>query len=175
MLKPDERPERLRRSLSLARNDYVEHIKFGNQARDELPPDLLHPDADEQMLRLRRRRSEVEAVLEGLGGPYDINLTNEVVPKAVEVIRDERVRAQALLQWRWMSGAVHALVWHHYGQQGTSVSDLDEERIGRIEIRGDVGRLVMAYFSGFHLTVAGWELFAVRSGIPELIPPSTDT
>lgn len=127
------------------------------------------------MLRLDRRRSGVEALLGGLGGPYNINLTNEVVPRAAEVLGDERLRSQVLLQWRSMSGAVHALMWHHFGQQGTSVSDLDEDRIGRIAIAGDVGRLVMVYFSAFHMAAAGWQLFALRSGIPELIPRSTDT
>lgn len=171
MLEPVERRERRRRWLSVAYDDYSEHLKYGNQALADLSKESLHPEAAGQLARLEIRRDEVAALLAELGGRYRINLTNEVVPAALAVaVPDERLRAEMLLQWRSMSGAVHALMWHHFGQQGTTVSDLDDQHIGRVAIGGDVGRLIMSYFTAFHVARAGWSLVAQRSGVPSLAP-----
>lgn len=167
MLKPDDHEERLRRSLSLALEDYTRHLQYGEQVLRS--PELAQPTAAEEMARLRGRRAEAEALLETLGGRCSTNLSDSIIPAAVEVLGDE-LRPQVELQWRTMSGAVHALMWHHFGYKGTSARDVNEDRIGHITVGGDVERLVMEYFSGFQLAVAGWRLFAVRSGIPQLMP-----
>ena len=63
-----------------------------------------------------------------------------------------------------MSGAAHSLVWHYFGNEGTKATDLDACGVGQINVAGDVGRLVMDYFSAYHVVTAGWRLLAKRCG-----------
>lgn len=163
MLQPDEREERLRRSLSLAVEDYKRHIQFGRDVKELFPDALITPTADEQLDRLELRRSQVMSLLGNLGGLLEVSLTDDVIPSALEyAVPDASQRAQMLVRWRSMSGAAHALAWHYFGYDGTSASDLDAGGVGRIAIGGDIGRLTMDYFPPFHVASAGWRLFEER-------------
>lgn len=168
LLRPDDRKERLRRSLSVVRYDYVQHLKFGRYVQREFPAGSVHAWADEQMMRLDGRLDSIDELLAELDGACPINITDVVLPAAVEVIADTSLRPQIIGRWQQMSGSVHGLMWQHFGHDGTSVTDIDDDQIGLVLIGGDVGQLVMDYFSVFHLARAGWDLLASRSGNPSL-------
>lgn len=170
MLAPDDRVERARRSLSLVYEDYDRHIQFGKDALTMLQPQNLRPSGAEDLERVALRRSQVKALLAGVGGRVSINLSDVIIPAALErAIPDAGQRAQMALRWRTMSAASHALVWHHFGNEGTSHSELDAAGIGHIEVKGDIGTLIMDYFTAYHVATTGWELLAARSGRPELV------
>jgi hypothetical protein len=164
MLEPDLRRERLRRSLSLALEDYKQHIKYGKEARQNLAPESLTPSADEQLERLELRRSQVLDLLANVGGPCAVNLSDDVIPTAFEVaVPNAAQRAAMTIRWRSMSGAAHALVWHYFGNDGTTATTLDAGGVGQIAVAGDLGRLVMDYFPAYHVATGGWRLLARRS------------
>jgi hypothetical protein len=168
VLEPDDRSLRLRRSLSLALEDYDRHLQYGIDVKSLLPPERIRPGADEQLDRLQLRRSQVLALLDEVGGVAAVNLTNDVLPTAVKVaVPDEgdQLRADLVLRWRAMSGAAHALLWHYFGYEGTSASEVDEGGVGTIEVAGDIPRLAMDYFTGYRVAVAGWRLLEVRSRV----------
>jgi hypothetical protein len=168
MLIPDEPEERLRRSLSLAVEDYKRHIQFGAAVKEHFLPGLVAPTADEQLDRLELRRSQVMSLLADVGGLLEVNLTDDVIPSALEyAVPNPPQRAQMLVRWRSMSGAAHALAWHYFGYDGTSATDLDPGGVGRIAIGGDIGRLAMDYFPPFHVAAAGWRLLDERCRVPE--------
>ncbi len=168
MLEPEGRNERLRRSLSLAAEDYKRHLQYGRDVKELLPPDQVHPAADEQIDRLGLRRTQVLVLLDDLGGQVEVNLSDDVIPVALAAaVPDAAQRGQMTIGWRSMSGAAHALAWHYFGHAGTSASELDEGGVGRISIAGDVGRLVMDYFPAYHVATAGWRLLNERCFVPE--------
>lgn len=163
-LVPDEREERLRRSLSVVHEDYNQHIKFGEQLLGIGAPDDIQDTAAEQLARLRLRREEADQLLSSLGGRLPINLTDVVIPAAVDAAPfTAQQRTMVRMQWRSMSGAAHSLIWQHFGTPGTTAADLDSSGVGRVEVGGDVQSLAMAYFSGYHLARAGWSLYERRS------------
>lgn len=167
VLRPDEQRERLRRSLSVAVEDYKRHIQFGIDVNKLFPPELVAPTAAEQLDRLELRRSQVMMLLADVGGLLEVNLTDDVIPSALEyAVPDASQRAQMLVRWRAMSGAAHALTWHFFGYDGTSATDLDPGGVGRVAIGGDIGRLTMDYFPPFHVAAAGWRLLEERSRQP---------
>lgn len=166
MLEPDSQAVRLRRSLSLALEDYHRHVQFGTDVMRLLPPEQLRPGADEQLDRLELRRSQVLSLLDDLGGPVTVNLTDDVIPAALEyAVPGPAQRAQMVVRWRCMSGAAHALGWHFFGYDSTEAFDVDEGGVGRVEASGDVGRLAMDYFPPYHVAVAGWRLLHERAGL----------
>lgn len=168
MLEPDERSERLRRSLSLAVEDYKRHLQYGRDVKGLLPPEQVTPIADEQLDRLELRRSQVLSLLDDVGGVRDVNLSDDVIPSALKVaVPDAPQRGPMTLRWRSMSGAAHALAWHYFGNDGTSATGLDDGGVGRISFAGDVGRLVMDYFPAYHVAKAGWRLLDKRCRVPE--------
>lgn len=168
ILRPEEPEERLRRSLSLAVEDYKRHIQFGAEVKEHFPPDLVAPTADEQLDRLELRRSQVMSLLDDVGGLIEVNLTDDVIPSALEyAVPQASQRAQMFVRWRSMSGAAHALFWHYFGYDGTSATDLDPGGVGRIAIGGDMGRLAMDYFPPFHVAAAGWHLVDERCRVSE--------
>lgn len=168
MLTPEERSQRLRRSLSLAVEDYKRHIQFGGDVKELFPPELIAPTGDEQLDRLELRRSQVLSLLENIGGLLEVNLTDDVIPSALEVaVPDASQRAQMMVRWRSMSGAAHALAWHYFGYDGTTATDVDAGGVGRIAVGGDVGRLAMDYFTAYHVATAGWRLLDERFCVRE--------
>jgi hypothetical protein len=168
ILRPDDRRERLRRALSLARHDYVQHQKFGRYVTESFPAEQTHRSAREQMSRLKMRVEQVDALLADLGGAYRIDMTNVVLRDAVDVFADPAVRAQVRGRWQQVSGSVHGLAWQHFGQEGTEVAELSADGIGLVTIGGDIAQLAVDYFCVFHLASAAWKLFARRAGQPSL-------
>jgi hypothetical protein len=167
MLEPDDRDVRLRRALSLAVEDYKRHIQFGRDITGMLAPEDIAPTADEQLDRLELRRSQVLSLLDNVGGRAEVNLTDDVIPTALEyTIPDDSQRAQMLVRWRAMSGAAHALTWHYFGYDSTTASDVDAGGVGRVAVGGDIGRLAMDYFPPFHVATAGWRLLEQRCSLP---------
>jgi hypothetical protein len=169
MLAPDDAVERHRRMLTFALEDYRNHIAFGTQVSQTFHVDDIHPEAGEQMNRLRQRSDEVRALLGPLGGPLRWSLTDIIIPAAMrETSADQRQRAQFESRWRVMSGAAHGFIWPHFGATGTTVSDVDATGVGLATIGGSIDTLAIDYFTAFHVTSRGWTLFARRSGWPEL-------
>lgn len=163
LLQPVDCNERLRRSLSLAVEDYKRHIQFGNDVTERLPPELVLPTATEQLDRPHLRRSQVMSLLDSVGGLAEVNLTDDVIPTALEfAIPDGVQRTQMLVRWRAMSGAAHALAWHYFGYDSTTATDVDPGGVGRVAVGGDIGRLALDYFPPFHVATAGWRLFDQR-------------
>lgn len=79
MLAPDDAVERHRRMLTFALEDYRNHIAFGTQVSQTFHVDDIHPEAGEQMNRLRQRSDEVRELLGPLGGPLRWNLTDIII------------------------------------------------------------------------------------------------
>src|SRR5690606_9251686 len=103
--------------------------------------------ADEQLDRLELRRSQVRSLLDDVGGAVAVNLTDDVIPAALEyAVPNPAQRGQMVVRWRAMSGAAHALTWHFYGYDSTEASDVDEGGVGRLDVGGDIERLAMDYF-----------------------------
>lgn len=126
MLSPEQADERHRRMLTFALEDYRNHIAFGDQVSRTFHIEDIHPMADDQMSRLRQRSDEVRALLDPLGGPIGWNMTDTIIPAAMdETTTDARQRAQLESRWRVMSGAAHGFVWPHFGAPGTTVSNVD--------------------------------------------------
>ena len=171
MLLSDDPEVRRRRSLSMVLDDYSEHIKFARQVLESFDPRDITSSAEGQLSRLQGRKRQVQDLLEPLGGEISINMNDDVIPKAVaEVWPSTRARAQVVSRWRAMSGASHALMWHYFGNAGTTVGETDPAGIGHITVAGDPERLLIDYFTGYHLTYHGWQLFARRAGRPDLNP-----
>lgn len=171
MLAPDDANERRRRMLTFALEDYRNHLAFGAQVSRTrtFHIDDIHQTADEQMGRMRQRSDEIRAVLSPLGGPISWNLTDVIIPAAMQAtVPEQRQRAQLESRWRVMSGAAHGFIWPHFGAAGTTISDLGPEGIGLATITGSVETLAIDYFTAFHVASRGWALFAMRSGLPEL-------
>jgi hypothetical protein len=113
-------------------------------------------------------------LLDNVGGMRDVNLTDEVIPSALEVaVPDASLREQMAMRWRGMSGAAHALTWHFFGYDGTSASEVDAGGVGRVAVKGDVGRLTMDYFTAYHVARAGWRLLDRRSRVEPDEPPKS--
>jgi hypothetical protein len=166
MLEPDDRSERVRRWLSLAIEDFNRHIQYGNDVRELLPPDQIKPNADEDITRLELRQGQLLSLLEDLGGVYKINLTDVVIPAALQyAVPDDEAQGQMILGWRSMSGAAHALAWHFFGNAGTSAAEVDALGIGEITVGGDVERLLMDYFTAYRVALAGWDLLDKRCAV----------
>ncbi len=105
ILLPDERHERLRRSLSLAVEDYDRHIQHAKDVLEHYPPDQIASTADEQIDRLELRRGQVLSLLDEVGGRCSINLTETVIPAAFEyTVPSIALRGQMTPRWRSMSG-----------------------------------------------------------------------
>ncbi|MGE3689379.1 MAG: hypothetical protein AB7J47_23805 [Acidimicrobiia bacterium] len=169
MLEPDDATNRRRRMLTFALEDYRNHIAFGSESARTFHPDDIHPQADQQLGRLQQRSNEVRALLDQLGGPIGWNLTDIVIPAAVDqTTADERQRAQFKSRWRVTSGAAHGFIWSHFGAAGTAFSDLDPSGIGLVTIGGSVQGLAVDYFTAYHVTARAWALFAKRAGWPAL-------
>lgn len=170
MLAGADQTTRLQRALSLAVEDYRNHITFGNATLAASDYIELHATADDQLARLVRRRSEVTAILDELGGKVSTNMTNDVLPAALAATPgNEEFRAQAELRWRSMSGAAHSLIWQHFGQPGTTSEESDVDGISRVIVGGDIESLVMDYFTAFRVAAAGWNLLAERADRPDLV------
>ena len=171
MLEPDSQAVRLRRSLSLALEDYHRHAQFGADVMRLLPPEQIRPVADEQLDRLELRRSQVRSLLDDVGGAVAVNLTDDVIPAALEyAVPNPAQRGQMVVRWRAMSGAAHALTWHFYGYDSTEASDVDEGGVGRLDVGGDIERLAMDYFPPYHVAAAGWRLLHERAGLGQPSP-----
>jgi hypothetical protein len=169
MLVPDGHDERMRRSASLAREDYRHHINYAEFAINHAETLELHPLADQQLEGLRLRLDEVTALAVKHGGAIRINITDDVLPIAVTATTNQReAQDEMQLRWRAMSGSAHSLLWPHFGHDGTSVGAADERGVGQVVVRGDVARLAMDFFSAYHVAQRGWDLFAQRAGRPEL-------
>lgn len=169
MLESDDAEDRRRRMLTFALEDYRNHIAFGRESARTFHPNDLRPEADEQLDRLQQRSNGVRALLDQLGGPIGWNLTDNIIPAAVDqTTADERQRAQFKSRWRVMSGAAHGFIWSHFGAAGTAVSDLDPSGVGLVTIGGSVQTLAIDYFTAYHVTARAWALFAQRTGWPAL-------
>lgn len=165
MLEPDQASERQRRMLTFALEDYRNHIAFGDQVSRTFHIEDIHPNADEQLSRLRQRSNEVRELLDQRGGPVGWNMTDTIIPAAVnETTTGSRQRSHFESRWRVMSGAAHGFVWPHFGAPGTTVSNVDPAGVGLVTAGGSVGTLAIDYFTAFHVTARGWALFAERSG-----------
>lgn len=165
MLAPDQASERQRRMLTFALEDYRNHIAFGDKVSRTFHIEDIHPKADDQLSRLRQRSDEVRELLDPLGGPVGWNMTDTIIPAAInETTPDSRQQAQFESRWRVMSGAAHGFVWPHFGAPGTTVSNVDPVGVGLVTVGGSIGTLAIDYFIAFHVTARGWALFAERSG-----------
>ncbi len=166
ILAPVEHPERLRRSLSVAREDYHWHIRFGEYVLSKDNVAEPTPMAPEQLDRLRLRHQQVSAMLDNLGGAIKINISDTLLPAALEATSsDPEFRAQVMMRWRSMSASAHSLLWEQFGHTGTSIHDTDSDGIGLVVVGGDVARLAMDYFSAFQVASTGWRLLAKRTGL----------
>lgn len=169
MLAPDDHAERMRRSLSIVREDYRHHRNFGEFAATADTVEK-NPTADEQMARLRDRFDAVTTLADQYGGATRIVVATDVLPAAVEATTSEKAfREHVQLRWRQMAGSAHSLLWPHYGHAGTRSHSVDPSGIGYNVDGGDVERLGMDYFSAYHVAACGWRLFAQRAGRSDLI------
>lgn len=169
-LVPDPHEERMRRSASLAREDYRHHISYAQFAINGATAVELHSLADQELEHLSVRFGEVSTLAAKYGGAIRINITDDVLPAAVKATSIEvEFQDQVQLRWRAMSGSAHSLLWPQFGQSGTAVGAADERGVGQVVVRGDVERLGVDYFSAYHVAVQGWSLFARRAGRPDLI------
>lgn len=172
LLSGDDHDTRLRRALSLALEDYRQHINAGDATIASGEHVQLNPKAVQELERLRRRRNEIGLVLAELGGPLKINLTDDVLPAAIMATPgDDEFHAGALLRWRSMSGAAHSLMWHHFGAAGTTAEDRDADGVSRVVAGGDIGSLVIDYFTAFRVAHAGWRMLAEQGNRPDLLGP----
>lgn len=106
-------------------------------------------------------------LLDNVGGRLKINLTDNVIPCALEyAVPNPSQRGQMTPGWRSMSGAAHALVWHYSGPDGLTAADPDEGGVGLISVEGKVQRLVADYFTAYHVAAAGWRLLQQRCRPP---------
>ena len=108
-------------------------------------------------------------MLAPLGGPISWNLTDIIIPAAMqETVPDPRQRAQLESRWRVMSGAAHGFIWPHFGAAGTTIADVNPEGVGLTTVAGSVETLAIDYFTAFHVATRAWALFAERAGWPGL-------
>lgn len=168
MLAPDDHAERMRRSLSIVREDYRHHRNFGEfaAAADTVE---MNQSASKQMARLCDRFDAVTALADKYGGATRIVMATDVLPAAVEATTGEQAfRDQVQLRWRQMAGSAHSLLWPHYGHAGTHSHSVDSSGIGYNVDGGDIERLGMDYFIAYHVAVRGWRLFAQRANRSDL-------
>lgn len=168
MLAPDNHAERMRRSLSIVREDYRHHRNFGEfvATAETVEKNIT---AHEQMTRLRDRFDAVTALADQYGGATRIVMATDVLPAAVEATTSEKAfREHAQLRWRQMAGSAHSLLWPHYGHSGTHSHSVDASGIGYTVDGGDIDRLGMDYFSAYRVAARGWRLFGQRAGRSDL-------
>lgn len=167
-LAPDDHAERMRRSLSVVREDYRHHRNYGLSAADANTVEAT-PTAGEQMTRLNARLKEVTALADQYGGATKINMTDDVLPAAVKATaHEEEFHEHVQLRHRQMAGSAHSLLWPHFGYADTRAHSVDPVGISEMSDGGDFDRLGMDYFSAYHVASRGWRLFAQRAGREDL-------
>ncbi|MEO6570909.1 MAG: hypothetical protein ABIO83_05125 [Ilumatobacteraceae bacterium] len=106
MLAPDDHAERMRRSLSIVREDYRHHRNFGEFAATADTVEK-NPTADEQTGRLRDRFDAVTALADQYGGAtLRIVVATDVLPAAVEATTSEKPFREHALSFdggRWQA------------------------------------------------------------------------
>jgi len=102
--------ERLRRSLTLVREDYRNHKRFGDYVLDDSNAAEPEPTAADDVARLEGRLDAVERLLDFLGGAAPHKLTNHIIPIASAATEgDEQFKVGVNMLWRQQSGSAHAL------------------------------------------------------------------
>jgi len=87
--------ERLRRSLTLVREDYRNHKRFGDYVLDDSNAAEPEPTAADDVARLEGRLDAVERLLDFLGGAAPHKLTNHIIPIASAATEgDEQVQGR---------------------------------------------------------------------------------
>lgn len=164
-LESPDQATRLRRCLTLIREDYRNHKLFADYVLDENNAAEPKPTAEADSARLQTRLLAVEQLLKLAGGIAPHGLTRDVISIAsAATAGDEDFRAAINLLWRQQSGSVHALVWHHYGQAGTTQGPTEPDSIGEVTLRGSIERLAMDYLCAYRVAEAGFALFDALAG-----------
>ena len=159
-LESPDQATRLRRCLTLIREDYRNHKLFADYVLDENNAAEPMPTAVADSARLQTRLLAVEQLLTFAGGIAPHRLTTDVIPIAsAATAGDEEFRAAINMLWRQQSGSAHALVWHHYGQAGTTQGPTEPDSIGEVTLRGSIERLAMDYLCAYRVAEAGFALF----------------
>lgn len=164
-LESPDQAVRLRRCLTLIREDYRNHKLFADYVLDENNAAELRPTAADDFARLQARLLAVEKLLELSGGIAPHTLTRDVIPIASAASEgDEEFKSAVNMLWRQQSGSAHALVWHHYGQAGTTQDPTEPDSVGEVTVRGSIERVAMDYFCAFRVAQAGFALFDALAG-----------
>jgi hypothetical protein len=173
-LESPDQAVRLRRCLTLIREDYRNHKLFADYVLDENNAAEPKPTAVDDAARLQDRLDAVEQLLEFMGGIAPHKLTTDVIPIASAATDgEEEFKAAINMLWRQQSGSAHALVWHHYGQPGTTHGPAQPSSIGEVTVRGTVERVAMDYFCAYRVAEAGFALFDALAG-QETNPAAVD-
>lgn len=164
-LESSDQAIRLRRGLTLIREDYRKHKLFGDYVLDENNAAESEPTAADDLARLKERLIAIEQLLKFSGGIAPHTLTKDIIPIASAATDGEdEFKAGINMLWRQQSGSAHALVWHHYGQAGTTHGPTEPDSIGEVNVRGSIERVAMDYFCAYRVAVTGFALFDTLAG-----------
>lgn len=159
VLGPSERIERRERGLTVLTEMHTQMNKHYRRLTKSNLSEKERRELDEQDAWLTTRMDEVAAVRTGKAA---LNLTNEVIPKALDIVFPDAARRQdGRALWALMSGDAHVLGWSTAtrGQMGPAdrASGLAEGVVG-----GSFADIAQPFIASHRLLRAGWSLFDRR-------------
>lgn len=159
VLSPAERAERRERGLTMLTEMHTQMRKYYRRLENFTLSERERRDLGEQQSWLAQRVAQVENVRTGIAA---LNLTDEVIPEALDfVFPDSSRRQDGRALWALMSGDAHVLGWSTAtrGQMGPAdrTSGLAEGTVG-----GSFADIAQPFMATHGLLRAGWSLFDRR-------------
>lgn len=159
ILGPSERTERRERGLTVLTEIHTQMSKHYRRLEGFKLSEKERRELREQQAWLTRRREEVAVVRAGRAA---LNLTDQVIPEALDLVFSDTARRQdGRLLWTLMSGDAHVLGWSTStrGQMGPTdrSSGLAEGTVG-----GSLADIAQPFIASHGLLRAGWSLFDRR-------------
>lgn len=163
VLGPADRRERRERGLTVLTEMHAQMRKYYRRLAHFDLSERERRELTEQLAWLATRMKEVAAVRTGQAA---LNLTDEVIPKALDLVYPDVARRQdGRALWALMSGDAHVLGWSTAtrGQMGPTdrSSGLAEGAVG-----GSFADIAQPFLAAHGLLRAGWSLFDRRSEGP---------